>query len=46
MCSVTRSELIQQLREALYQAESPKYDVLEFEIGETSFCFEYDEDER
>ena len=33
-----RSELIQQLRHALYLAESPKEESIEFDIAETTFC--------
>ena len=39
-----RSDLIQQLRHALYLAESPDEEVVEFEIGDTEFCFECDEE--
>jgi hypothetical protein len=35
-----RSELIQQLRHALYLAESPGEDVIEFDIADTTFEFE------
>ena len=36
-----RGELISQLRHALYLAESPNEDVVEFEIGDTDFSFDY-----
>ena len=35
-----REKLISQLRTALHIAESPKEEVAEFDIGDTSFCFE------
>ncbi len=40
---VKRSELIGQLRTALYLAESPQEKVIEFEILETTFNLEFDE---
>jgi hypothetical protein len=36
-----RGELISQLRHALYLAESPVEDVVEFELGDTDFSFNY-----
>ena len=36
-----RGELISQLRHALYLAESPVEDVVEFELGGTDFSFNY-----
>lgn len=36
-----RPELITQLRHALALATSPRVDVVEFEIGDTGFCFEF-----
>lgn len=36
-----RAELIRQLRHALNLAENPKEEVVEFDIDETSFCFEF-----
>ncbi len=38
----SRSDLIQQLREALHIAEAPENEVVEFDLGDTSFCFEFD----
>ena len=35
-----REQLISQLRYALYLAESRDEDCIEFEIGDTSFCFD------
>lgn len=35
-----RSLLISQLRSALYQAESPSNDTIEFTLGNTDLCFE------
>ena len=37
-----RGQLIQQMREALYQLESPETEVAEFEIADIGFCFESD----
>jgi len=44
---ITRNELIAQLRQALHQAESPASEVpaVEFELGDTDFCFEFDEED-
>jgi hypothetical protein len=36
-------ELIGQLRHALHLAATPSELVAEFDIGETSFCFEFEE---
>ncbi len=38
-----RAGLIRQLRHALYLAESPKENVIEFDIFETTFEVEFDE---
>jgi hypothetical protein len=40
---VPRSVLISQLRFALGQATSPRCDVIEFDLGNTDFSFEYEE---
>lgn len=40
-----RSELITQLRHALYLATKPSEDPVEFEVAETGFCFEYFDEE-
>lgn len=37
-----RGELISQLRTALALAESPQNEVVEFEIGDTGFSFEFE----
>jgi hypothetical protein len=42
---ITRSELITQLRFALGELTSPNNDVVEFEIGDTEFCFEFEQEE-
>lgn len=39
--STKRSILIGQFRHALYLAESPKETVVEFEIGDVGFCFDF-----
>jgi len=40
---VSRGVLISQLRQALYLAESPRYDAFEFDIAGTDFSFEFEE---
>lgn len=40
-----RGELIEQLRHALYMAESPNYDAIEFDIGDTNIVIEEFEEE-
>lgn len=40
---VSRGALISQLRHALYLAESPSYDAFEFDLGNTDFSFEFEE---
>jgi len=41
-----RQQLIQQLREALHQAETPLTAVAEFEILDTEFSVDFTEDEE
>jgi hypothetical protein len=41
-----RSELITQLRFALRLATSPAEEVVEFELGDTDFCFEFDKEKK
>lgn len=38
---MTRYQLIEQLRHALYLAESPNEEVVEFELNDTGFCFDF-----
>ncbi len=40
---VSRCVLITQLRQALYLAESPEYDAFEFELADTNFSFDFEE---
>lgn len=40
---VSRGVLISQLRNALYLAESPAYDAFEFDLANTDFSFEFEE---
>ncbi len=41
-----RTDLIKELRQALHLAESPNEEVLEFDIGDTCFCFEFQEQSK
>jgi len=38
---MSRAKLIEQLRHATYLAESPAHEVVEFELGNTDFSFDY-----
>lgn len=40
---MSREELIVQLRQALHLATSPSEEVVEFEIADVEFCFEFEE---
>lgn len=42
----TRQRLIQQLREALHQAESPRTEIAEFDILDTEFSIDFTVDEE
>ena len=39
-----REELIRQLRLALHLAESPSEEAVEFDVADTTFCFEFEEE--
>lgn len=43
---ISRKELISQLRSALHKAESPFVEVVEFDVGETSFEFDFEGDQN
>ena len=46
MNETIRQQLIQQLRAALHQVESPLTEVAEFEILDTEFSIDFTEDEN
>lgn len=43
---LSREELIAQLRHALYLAQNPNEATVEFELGDTDFCFEFEQGEE